>query len=472
MSVMLSPSAVWAVWLLAAGCVGSQEAELAVFVTPTDTPAVTRCQDTLSYLCGNSTGDGCVSPRRFCDGRADCATGWDELGCEPSLPGYRPAEAPLRSGSRVYWSSLTVPACAKLCDNTPRCQGFSWHGQYRRCQLHTDRGTEQTLGAQWTSYQRTAAKTNGTRGARYLFDLPEPTAASSAADEVNLSLRSSPPVRRRRSARAARAAQCGSQPVFYMPPRKRQATTRIVGGSGAPYGAFPWQAHIKVRRAGYWVHHCGGAVVSPQHVLTAAHCMVTHDRDQYLVVLGDHTNDAVEEHEAAYAIDKLVIHPAYDKPGKRHDLAVLRLRAGSNKKSVYSARVSPVCLPAPFERPADGTECVVSGWGLTDPADDASLASSLLAARVAVIPEKVCASAKVYGAKRHFFPEGTLCAGYLEGGVDSCGGDSGGPLACRLDGTFQLVGLVSWGDSCAGPNKPGVYTRVAQYTDWIRQNLN
>ena len=447
--------------------------ELAVFVTPTDTPAVTRCGDTLSYLCASSPEAGCVSPRTFCDGRADCATGWDETDCEPALPGYRPAGAPLRADrSRVYWSSLSVPACAKLCDTTPRCQGFSWHRQYRRCQLHTDEGSEQTLGAQWTSYRRTAGVTNATRAARYLFNLTEPTAASSIVGQQKLSLEGGRLARRRRSARVARGAQCGSQPVFYMPPRNSRAATRIVGGSGAPYGAFPWQAHIKVRRGGYWVHHCGGAVVSPQHVVTAAHCMVTHQRDQYLVVLGDHTLDAVEEHETAFPIDKIIIHPAYDKPSKRHDLAVLRLRAGPNKKSTYSARVSPLCLPAAFERPPDGTECVVSGWGLTDPADDASLASSLLAARVAVIPEKRCASPKVYGGRRHFFPEGTLCAGYLEGGVDSCGGDSGGPLACRLEGSFQLVGVVSWGDSCAGANKPGVYTRVAQYTDWIRNNLN
>ena len=465
-------SVVFAVGPLLVGSVAGSVLELPVFVTPADDPAVTRCQDTLSYLCGNTTGDGCISPRSFCDGQTSCPSGWDEQDCDPALPGYQPAGgAPLRS-NRLYWTSLSVPACAKLCDNTPRCQGFSWHSQYQRCQLHTDQGTEEALSAQWTTYRRTATTTNATRGARYLFDLSEVTAASSIADEDKLSFKTGHQVRQRRSARVARSTQCGQQPVFYMPPRKDQVSTRIVGGSRAPYGAFPWQAHIKVRRGGYWVHHCGGAVVSPQHIVTAAHCMVTHDRDQYLVVLGDHTLETREQYEAAFTVDKIVIHPAYNKPTKRHDLAVLRLRAGADKKPVYSARVAPVCLPAAFERPAAGTECIVSGWGLTNPDDDASLASSLLAARVAVISEKRCSSPKVYGGRRHFFPEGTLCAGYLGGGVDACGGDSGGPLACRLDGRFQLVGVVSWGDSCAGANKPGVYTRVAQYTDWIRQNIN
>ena len=88
---MLCRRAVFAVCLLAAGCaagdsVVTPEPELAAFVTPADTPAVRRCRDALSYLCGNATGDGCVSPRAFCDGRTDCASGWDERDCAPALP--------------------------------------------------------------------------------------------------------------------------------------------------------------------------------------------------------------------------------------------------------------------------------------------------------------------------------------------------------------------------------------------------
>ncbi|XP_037072723.1 serine protease 33-like [Pollicipes pollicipes] len=402
-------------FFLLAGTDGS-EGQPPQYVTSENGPAVELCKDALSYMCGESFGDRCVSPKNFCDG------------------------------------------CAKLCGNTPDCEGFSFHGGYRRCQLHPAGGQLRQLSTNWTSYRRSApaAAPNNTRGVRYLFGLPPAVIGETSTDGVGKLLP---------------RAKCGSQTVFYVPPQKAQATTRIVGGSEVPYGAFPWQAEIKVVKDGYRGHHCGGAIVSPLHIVTAAHCIVTHNKDEYVVVLGEHDLEEADEMERAFPVDKIIIHPAYSKESKRHDLALLRLRTPPGKKSVYSERARPICLPPPFEEPKDGLDCVVSGWGRMNPNDDASLATTLRAARVGVIGPKTCGSAKVYGNKKHYFPDGTLCAGYLGGGADACGGDSGGPLACKVDGQFQLVGVVSWGDSCAEANKPGIYTRVAQYTEWLNSNM-
>lgn len=122
----------------------------------------------------------------------------------------------------------------------------------------------------------------------------------------------------------------------------------------------------------------------------------------------------------------------------------------------------------------------------------------LKVAAVPLLSADTCFKNEVYGNSigPNSNAVGMLCAGYLEGGIDACKGDSGGPLACYVDGKFsdiqgsqssvlslkwfsllcagkfQVLGLVSWGDGCADKNKPGVYTKVLHYQDWIREWSN
>ncbi|KAF7248217.1 Hepatocyte growth factor activator [Varanus komodoensis] len=111
-----------------------------------------------------------------------------------------------------------------------------------------------------------------------------------------------------------------------------------------------------------------------------------------------------------------------------------------------------------------------SRYASTSKAQHSSGYSSILQeVTVPIIPDHICRNYDVYGAE---ISENMFCAGYLDGISDACQGDSGGPLACEKDGISYLYGVISWGDGCSRAGKPGVYTRVTKYVDWINEKIN
>ncbi|XP_012579514.1 PREDICTED: hepatocyte growth factor activator [Condylura cristata] len=129
--------------------------------------------------------------------------------------------------------------------------------------------------------------------------------------------------------------------------------------------------------------------------------------------------------------------------------------------------VQPICLPEPGSSFSPGQKCQIAGWGHQDESGD-SYASSLREALVPLVADHKCRSPEVYGAD---VSANMLCAGYFDCKSDACQGDSGGPLACEKDGVAYLAGIISWGDGCGRLSKPGVYTRVARYVDWINDRI-
>ena len=101
------------------------------------------------------------------------------------------------------------------------------------------------------------------------------------------------------------------------------------------------------------------------------------------------------------------------------------------------------------------------------PPGNATSSAELRQTLVPVISQTVCSQPDYYADR---LTDNMLCAGYAAGGNDACLGDSGGPLVCRSRDQWVLVGIVSFGDSCAKPQKPGIYSRVTRYLDWIWQN--
>ncbi|XP_015417049.1 PREDICTED: hepatocyte growth factor activator, partial [Myotis davidii] len=191
-------------------------------------------------------------------------------------------------------------------------------------------------------------------------------------------------------------------------------------------------------------------------------------RESVSVVLGQHFFNLTTDVTQAFRIEKYIPYPLYSvfNPSD-HDLVLIRLRKKGDRCAVRSQFVQPICLPEPSSPFPAGHKCQIAGWGHQDE-NVSGYSSSLREALVPLVADHKCSSPEVYGAD---ISPNMLCAGYFDCKSDACQGDSGGPLVCEKNGVAYLYGIISWGDGCGRLNKPGVYTRVANYVNWINDRI-
>nr|ACO15307.1 Serine protease easter precursor [Caligus clemensi] len=268
------------------------------------------------------------------------------------------------------------------------------------------------------------------------------------------------------------------------------APPRILGGEDASLGQFPWLANIgyKFRSKPEVLYRCGGVLIGPQYVLTAAHCVNRLPRGvrPSTIRLGEHDLSKTEDCEEDMGIklcadpvqnfepEKIIPHPLYGKtPHNLHDIALVKL----SEPVIENDFVIPICLPFTHDAEenyetselAQQSIFTVAGWGATTkrgthPAD------TLQFLEINVFNATQCLD--VFRKRSSSVTPGNqICAGG-EKNEDSCSGDSGSTLMQENFQQYTAVGIVSFGPKlCGTEGVPGVYTRVRNYMDWILDNL-
>ncbi|CAM1310968.1 SCRASP1 (predicted) [Pycnogonum litorale] len=241
---------------------------------------------------------------------------------------------------------------------------------------------------------------------------------------------------------------------------------RIVGGTDVNYGSAPWLAEIRVKTKSRSIHWCGAVIVSEHFVISAAHCLKAFPLTSYLVRIGEHNQEKIDVHQRDFEIERLIVPHDYNVGTKlNNDIAILKLKTIHGIK--FNTFLQPICLPSPNEKYVSGELCEISGWGSTHVWRSSPILQS---ASIPILPIGTCKSDEIYGEDR--ITDTMFCAGYLDGGIDSCKGDSGGPFVCTRNGSHTLLGVISWGQGCALKNRPGVYVKVSKFVPWILRNIS
>ncbi|CAN9501536.1 unnamed protein product [Ophioblennius macclurei] len=366
------------------------------------------------------SGPDCISPSRWCDGIRDCYDGEDESYCfrlsgtKSMLEGF--------STEKRRW----LPVCAEAWNDSygmDVCEHMGF-----RSQDYVSSGQTHVGYSHYNGYMTLKHGSTPDLNLKRLLVYSE-----SCSKKVV----------------TVKCIECGRSSV--------DPSARIVGGTEAENGAWPWQVSLQIKGR----HVCGGSIISPTWILSAAHCFHEHNNSAKWRV---HSGDvSLSRMDRGRMIQKIFSHKDYDPLTNENDIALLKLGG----PIVFGDTLKAVCIPNFGQFFGPDSEAWITGWGRLRQFD--TTAPDLLnQAQVKIYTRETCNSRHVLDG---VVTEKMICAGKLEGGVDTCQGDSGGPLVVRYNRVWWLAGGTSFGFGCALRNKPGVYTNVTSFTDWIQKTM-
>ncbi|MEU2384676.1 serine protease [Streptomyces sp. NPDC012461] len=257
--------------------------------------------------------------------------------------------------------------------------------------------------------------------------------------------------RAKKAAAVLAATAAAAATALITAPATSAAPQPVVGGTTTTTSAYPFMMQITDASQDQF---CGGTLVTPTKVVTAAHCMAGETTGSVRVVGGrtylNGTNGTVAR------VSRIWIHPDYRSVTRGDDVAVLTL------STPMPYATAPYVSPTDTSVYAAGTTARVLGWGTTRSGGTSS--NQLRTATVPTVSDSSCRTS--YGSR--YVQSDMVCAGYSSGGVDTCQGDSGGPLL--IGG--RLAGITSWGDGCAAAGSPGVYARLTTFSAQVTAQIN
>ncbi len=233
-------------------------------------------------------------------------------------------------------------------------------------------------------------------------------------------------------------------------------SSRIIGGEQAPAGEWPYMVALTTRDKSFvW---CGGSLLNERYVLTAAHCVDKKDPSTMDVIVGAYDMDNISAAERI-RVKQIYVHQDYAYASGGNDIAVLELESAPRLTQFTS-----IATAADFNRINNGDLLTVIGFG-TRKEENGVKSDAPTKLHQVDVPFVQIEECRTKGGSYARQGDGVFCAGTA--GKDSCSGDSGGPIFFRTNHGLTQMGVVSWGDGCGQPNKPGVYTKLSAFNNWI-----